>query len=76
MFLPLQLLELFGYLSHCTSRIARQTLNRLRVGVGRCEVDMVRWGYGGDEKCGCGELHTIKEPLPGLRTESGSVRST
>jgi len=33
-------------------------LNRLRVGVGRCGEDMVRWGYGGDERSGCGELQT------------------
>jgi len=35
-----------------------RALNLLRVGVGRCGVDMVHCGYGGDERCGCGKLQT------------------
>ena len=35
-----------------------KAMNRLRTGVGRCGVDMVRWGYGGEEECGCGLLQT------------------
>jgi len=35
-----------------------RALNCLRVRVGRCGVDMVHWGYGRDEKCGCGKLQT------------------
>jgi len=33
-----------------------RALNRLRSGVGRCGVDMVRWGYGGCDRCECGLL--------------------
>src|SRR6266496_1596750 len=35
-----------------------RALNRLRSGVGRCGVDMVRWVYGGTDKCRCGTVQT------------------
>src|SRR5271163_220326 len=35
-----------------------RALNRLRSGVGRCGEDIVRWGFGGYDKCGCGVLQT------------------
>jgi len=44
-------LESKGNLLTCTHKT-------IWIGVGRCGVDMVRWGYGGDERCGCGELQT------------------
>ena len=36
----------------------RRVLNRMRSGVGRCGVDMVRWGFGGCDGCECCELQT------------------
>ena len=33
-----------------------RAMNRLRTGVGRCGVDMVRWGFGGHDMCACGVL--------------------
>ena len=41
----------------CGYRVWR-SLNRLRTGVGRCGVDMVRWGFGESDKCDCGALQT------------------
>jgi len=40
-----------------------RSLNRLRTGVGRCGVNMVRWGYGSDDRWFCGFLQTRDDSL-------------
>ena len=51
--------------SHCSYGVWR-AMNRLRSGVGRCGVDMVRWGFGGCDRCECGDLQ-IRDHFLGCR---------
>jgi len=42
---------------HCGYGVWR-AMNRLRSGVGRVGLDMMRWGFGGCDRCECGVLQT------------------
>lgn len=46
-------------------------VNRIRVGVGRCRQEMVKWGMADDPRCECGEIqdmgHILKCSLHGFK---------
>jgi len=44
-------------------RKAWVTLNRLRVGAGRCRASMVAWGFADDDRCDCGQRQTMDHLL-------------
>ena len=45
-------------LGHCLPRKAWVQLNRLRTGIGKFGDSMVKWGFGNDNLCQCGEPQT------------------
>lgn len=51
-----------------------KTINRLRTGVGRCKLNMLKWKLSEDDKCECGSIQTMQHLLvcPKLPTKCNS----